>query len=400
MIDSKVLLKALQKQVILLEKDLTPTGLADARLKVEWRAAKNADRTAATFETWLGERVTQVAVAWVLGTVFLRFCEDNGLIEYPFITGPGERADLARDLQAEYFQKHPEQTDRDWIIAGFDAMSVSPVAKGLFDRRHNPMWTISPSHDAAKALLAFWRETGPDGQVVYDLTDPEWNTRFLGDLYQDLSEAARKTYALLQTPEFVEEFILKYTLDPAIEEFGLTPAPPPGHEDLPHRLRVIDPACGSGHFLLGAFRKLLAAWEAEKPGADKWELIREALASVHGVDKNPFAVAIARFRLMLAAMRAGGVKRLSDQVDFPLNIAVGDSLLHGKGAPGRQVEFDFGGETSTHSYRTEDVEDFIKSVHILEVGTYHVVVGNPPYITAKDKAENETLPQGLRELLG
>ena len=143
MIDSKVLLKALQKQVILLEKDLTPTGLADARLKVEWRAAKSADRTAATFETWLGERVTQVAVAWVLGTVFLRFCEDNGLIEYPFITGPGERADLARDLQAEYFQKHPEQTDRDWIIAGFDAMSVSPVAKGLFDRRHNPMWTIT-----------------------------------------------------------------------------------------------------------------------------------------------------------------------------------------------------------------------------------------------------------------
>ena len=142
--------------------------------------------------------------------------------------------------------------------------------------------------------------------MLYDLTDPEWNTRFLGDLYQDLSEAARKTYALLQTPEFVEEFILKYTLDPAIEEFGLTPAPPPGHEDLPHRLRVIDPACGSGHFLLGAFRKLLSAWETEKPGADKWELIREALSSVHGVDKNPFAVAIARFRLMLAAMRAGG----------------------------------------------------------------------------------------------
>ena len=390
MIDSKVLLKALQKQVTLLEKDLTPTGLADARLKVEWRAAKNADRTAATFETWLGERVTQVAVAWVLGTVFLRFCEDNGLIEYPFITGPGERADLARDLQGEYFQKHPEQTDRDWIIAGFDAMSVSPVAKALFDRRHNPMWTISPSHDAAKALLAFWRETGPDGQVVYDLTDSEWSTRFLGDLYQDLSEAARKQYALLQTPEFVEEFILKYTLDPAIEEFGLTPAPPPGHEDLPHRLRVIDPACGSGHFLLGAFRKLLAAWEAEKPNADKWELIREALSSVHGVDKNPFAVAIARFRLMLAAMKAGDVKRLSSQVDFPLDIAVGDSLLHGKGAPGRQVEFDFSGETSTHSYRTEDVEDFIKSINILEVGTYHVVVGNPPYITPKDEKERET----------
>ena len=307
-----------------------------------------------------------------------------------FIKALGERADLARDLQGEYFQKHPEQTDRDWIIAGCDDMSVSPVAKGLFDRRHNPMWTIQPSHDAAKALMAFWRETGPDGQVVHDLTDPEWNTRFLGDLYQDLSEAARKQYALLQTPEFVEEFILKYTLDPAIEEFGLTPAPPSGHEDLPHRLRMIDPACGSGHFLLGAFRKLLATWEAEKPGADKRELIREALPSVHGVDKNPFAVAIARFRLMLAAMRAGEVERLSEQVDFPLNIAVGDSLLHGKNAPGRQLALAFDGvEEHAHTYRTEDVDDYIKSVHILEPDSYHVVVANPPYITPQDKAENE-----------
>ena len=101
---------------------------------------------------------------------------------------------------------------------------------------------------------------------------------------------------------------------------------------------------------------------------------------------------------MLAAMQAGDVKRLSDQVDFPLNIAVGDSLLHGKGAPGKQVEFDFGGETSTHSYRTEDVEDFIKSVHILEVGTYHAVVANPPYITVKDKAENESYRKAVREL--
>ncbi|HUN35835.1 MAG TPA: SAM-dependent methyltransferase, partial [Trebonia sp.] len=217
------ILKALRKQVAALEADLTPTGLADSRLKIEWRAAKSADRTAATFETWLKERATQVAVAWVLGTVFVRFCEDNGLIEYPFIAGPGSRLQLAQDLQQDFFAKSPELTDRDWLIAAFDSLSVSPVAAALFDRRHNPMWTISPSHDAAKGLLAFWRQTGPDGEVVYDFTDETWNTRFLGDLYQDLSEAARKTYALLQTPEFVEEFILKYTLDPAIEEFGLTP---------------------------------------------------------------------------------------------------------------------------------------------------------------------------------
>lgn len=383
-------LKALQKQVTLLEADLTPTGLADPRLQLEWKAARNAERTAATFETWLADRVTQVAVAWVLGTVFVRFCEDNGLIEYPFITGPGERAALARDLQGEFYRRHPEKDDRGWLEAAFAALSVSPVAAGLFDRRHNPMWSILPSPFAVKALLDFWRQTGADGEVLYDLTDESWNTRFLGDLYQDLSEAARKAYALLQTPEFVEEFILDYTLDPALEEFGLEPAPPAGHEDLPPGLRVIDPACGSGHFLLGAFKRLLAAWEKAAPASDKYELTAKALASVHGVDKNPFAAAIARFRLLLAAMRAAGIERLSECVDFPIYIAVGDSLLHGKGSPGRQGEL-FGEETGAWKYRTEDVEDYIKSCRILEYGTYHVVVANPPYITVKDKAENESI---------
>jgi len=383
-------LKALQKQVALLEADLKPTGLASDRLRIEWQAARNADRTAATFETWLGERVTQVAVAWVLATVFVRFCEDNGLIEYPFIAGPGDRLQLAQDLQGKHYENHPESDDLGWLKAAIEALSVSPVVKGLFDRRHNPMWTISPSPQSIKALLAFWREPGENGQVRWDLTDESWDTRFLGDLYQDLSEAARKTYALLQTPVFVEEFILDYTLKPAIEEFGLEPAPPVGHEDLPPGLRLIDPACGSGHFLLGAFKRLLGAWETQSPAADRYELVAKALSSVHGVDKNPFAAAIARFRLLLAAMRAAGIDRLSERVDFPINIAVGDSLLHGKGAPGRQGEL-FGGDTGAWAYRTEDVEDYIKSCHILEYGSYHVAVANPPYITVKDESENETI---------
>jgi hypothetical protein len=393
-------LKALQQQVRKLEADLTPTGLADPKLKAEWQDARAAERTASAFEAWLAERVTQVAVGWVLSTVFVRFCEDNGLIEYPFIAGPGERTALARDLQQAFYERHPERGDRDWLKASFDALSVSPVAKALFDE-HNPMWSIPPSPDQAKALLDFWRQTGEDGELRYDLTDPEWDTRFLGDLYQDLSESARKTYALLQTPEFVEEFILNYTLDPAIEEFGLESEPPYGHAELPHRLRVIDPACGSGHFLLGAFRRLLTAWQTQSPTTDNWVLIANALSSVHGVDKNPFAVAIARFRLMLAAMRAGNVTRLSANVNFPINIAVGDSLLHGKGAPGIQGEFDFeGGEKHIHTYRTEDVDDYIKSAHILEVGTYHVVVANPPYIPANDAQENQNYRKAYKSCSG
>jgi hypothetical protein len=367
-IDPKQLLADLQKQVKALEADLKTNEDDLAKLRIEWEH----------------DRVTQVAVAWVLATVFARFCEDNGLIGDAFIAGPGERTAQARERQAAYFQVEANQhkTDRAWLDAAFDEMRKSPVARGLF-AEHNPMWSITPSQYATKALIDFWRKVDADGGVVHDFTDPQWNTRFLGDLYQDLSEAARKTYALLQTPEFVEEFILKYTLDPAIEEFGLEPAPPYGHDELPRLLRVIDPACGSGHFLLGAFQRILKAWEDDRPGADRRELAANALRSVHGVDKNPFAVAIARFRLLIAAMKVADVTRLDERVEFPrLNIAVGDSLLHGRGAPG-QGRLDF-------NYTTEDVDDFFASpVEILSSGTYHVVVGNPPYITVKDKYENQ-----------
>ena len=60
--------------------------------------------------------------------------------------------------------------------------------------------------DGAAGVL---RARAPEsGELVHDFTDPDWTTRFLGDLYQDLSDDARKRYALLQTPEFVEDWIL------------------------------------------------------------------------------------------------------------------------------------------------------------------------------------------------
>jgi hypothetical protein len=394
MIDHAALLADLKGQVRVLEDDLrarsadVPEFAAD--LNGEWQRAHDAERIAAGYEQWLDGEITQAAVSWILGTVFLRFCEDNELIELPYLAGPGERLAIAAERQQAFFEQNPAQTDRDWVIAGFEALAdASSVAAGLFDRAHNPMWRITPSHDAAKAILAFWRTRGEDenSPVVHDFCDPDWNTRFLGDLYQDLSEYAKKTYALLQTPEFVEEFILDLTLTPALDEFGLEPDPPRARPDLPRRLRVIDPTCGSGHFLLGAFARLLAKWEEQPAITDPWVLIRNVLDGLHGADKNSFAVSIARFRLLIAAMKAGNVKHLTDAPAFPINIAVADSLLHGRGSAGQQEEL-FGAD-EMHTFATEDVEDYINSVDILGTNSYHVVVGNPPYITVKDKKENE-----------
>lgn len=406
------LLKDLQNQVALLEDDLRRRSETEAEvataLRVEYDRALESERTAAMYETWRDERVVQIAAAWVLACVFVRFSEDNGLIPDAWLSGPGDRLAEAQDRHDDFFRRSPELNDRDWLIASFNALAdAHPTAAGLFDRRHNPLWEVTPSYEAATRLLTFWRERGADGEIghdfardfTYDFTDPDLDTRFLGDLYQDLSEYARKTYALLQTPVFVEEFILDLTLDPAIEEFGLDPVwkhrPAGWHGEETsdgevRGLRCIDPACGSGHFLLGMFRRVLAKWRETEPGTENWVLIRRSLESVHGVDKNPFAASIARFRLLVAALNECGVRELQGAPEMPIRVAVGDSLLHGRGAEGVMDTLDtFMGERESFYYRTEDAAEYAHEVDLLGRGSYHVVVANPPYITVKDKQENQ-----------
>ncbi|MGV9878042.1 BREX-2 system adenine-specific DNA-methyltransferase PglX [Streptomyces sp. NPDC003006] len=397
MIDRKGLLNDLKQQVKLVEADLgrqVEVVAEGEKLRAEYERARKLGRTAATWNAWLDDRVTQVAVAWVLGTVFVRFCEDNGLIPEPYLTSPEpDRRDLALARFEEYVAESEDPTYRGWLERAFEELGAGQAGRLLFDRRHNPLFQVPLSHDGARELVDFWRVRDEGGLLVHDFTDVleedgdgtrGWDTRFLGDLYQDLSEAARKTYALLQTPEFVEEFILDRTMNPAVREFGY------------EGLKMIDPTCGSGHFVLGAFRRLVRLWADGRPGKDVHERVREALDSVHGVDLNPFAVAIARFRLLVAAMAAGGVRTLAEaaKYEWPIHLAVGDSLIkhrHKQGNLFDGLEEEGADELADFKYETEDVHEH---PGILEPGRYHVVVGNPPYITVKDKNLNE-LYRGL-----
>ncbi|MFG2682947.1 BREX-2 system adenine-specific DNA-methyltransferase PglX [Streptomyces sp. NPDC048392] len=399
----ETLLKDLQKQVALLEADLRERAAGEefaSSLVAEYERADDEGRIGVGYETWLEDRLVQIAAAWVLACVFVRFSEDNGLIPDAWLSGPGERLSEAQDRHDDYFRAHPEHNDRDWLFEAFKALRDShPTAAGLFDERFNPLWEVTPSYGAATRLLSFWRERDAEGQVRHDFTDPDLNTRFLGDLYQDLSEHARKTYALLQTPVFVEEFILDLTLEPAVEEFGLDPLwkhRPDGwrgeidDDGQVRGLRCIDPACGSGHFLLGLFERIFNKWRELEPGTDRWVLVRRALESVHGADKNPFAASIARFRLLVAALKEGGVRELRRAPAMPIRVAVGDSLLHGREA-GQEADptFDDAARAEVFTYRTEDVKEYVREVDLLGRGSYHVVVANPPYITVKDKRENQ-----------
>ncbi|MBT2386644.1 BREX-2 system adenine-specific DNA-methyltransferase PglX [Streptomyces sp. ISL-11] len=391
MIDRKALLNDLKRQVKAVESDLAQqvkaVGEVRDRLRAEYDHARKLGRTAATWNSWLDDRITQVAVAWVLGTVFVRFCEDNRLIPEPYLTAPeDDRRELGLARYQEYVATDQDPTFRGWIERAFEELAAGQAGQLLFDQRHNPLYQVPLSHDGARDLIEFWRQRNEAGSLVHDFTDllnedgtEGWDTRFLGDLYQDLSEAARKTYALLQTPEFVEEFILDRTMDPAVREFGY------------EGLKMIDPTCGSGHFVLGAFRRLVRLWADGQPGRDVHERVRDALDSVHGVDLNPFAVAIARFRLLVAAMAASGLRTVAEasKYEWPIHLAVGDSLIKRRGRQGNlfdESDEEGADELAEFKYETEDVQEH---PDILREGRYHVVVGNPPYITVKDKKLNE-----------
>src|SRR5690606_21696642 len=162
-IDREQLLKDLQRQVKDLEADLREQVEAlpevRERLRAEYDQAFRLGRTAATWTVWRDERVTQAAVAWVLGTGFGRYCEDNGLIgDRVYLAGPyPARMALAEESHEESFREHPADTDRDWLLAAFTEIAGSQAGRALFDQEHNPLYQLPVSHDAAKALIAFWR---------------------------------------------------------------------------------------------------------------------------------------------------------------------------------------------------------------------------------------------------
>ena len=396
MIDRTALLNDLKRLVTRVEADLLARS-EDSQvpeivevLRGEYDRARAAKRTADTYGAWREDRITQAAVAWVLSCVFVRFLEDNDLISPPRVAGPGERLRLARDAHQHYFLSHPRDTDREYFLSIFDELAASPGTSGIFGP-HNALREIPNwfSGDTAREVIQFFQKIDANtGLLVHDFSDPAWDTRFLGDLYQDLSAFARSRYALLQTPHFIEQFLLDRTLEPAIDEFGLSDS-----------FKMIDPACGSGHLVLGSFERLLDRWQRAEPATPVRELVRRTLASVHGVDINPFAVAIARFRLLLVAMRACGIKRLADAPDFRLNIECGDSLLHvpliggqtelfdkhdeGEEQPkrGRAKKAAPSDDECEHAYASENLAA-LKA--ILRHGQYHAVMANPPYITPKD----------------
>jgi N-6 DNA Methylase len=371
-LDGALLLARTQGLLAELEADLLSRarGSVPVReaLRIRHEAERAARRTADPLEVWERHFVTQVAASWVLSCIFVRTLEDRGLLGHNRIAGPG-----AADSQQLFFELAPSLTEREYLLTVFRELARLPAARELFDARHNPVWLLGPSAELAKKLIALFRAPNADAP---GLRFGQADTRFLGDLYQDLSPEVRERFALLQTPHFVETYILDRTLERAIARFGLD------------ETTLIDPTCGSGHFLLGAFERLVDHRLRKEPGLDVREAARRALDAVYGADINPYAVAIARFRLTLAFLEKGGYTRLADAPALPLHLVVADSLLHNPQhtqaklgeLPGQSMK-----KWSGEEFALEDEDAARDVLH----RRFAAVVGNPPYITVKDAVLRE-----------
>lgn len=371
-LDGALLLSKAQGLLGELEADLLARarGAAPVReaLRLRHEAERAARRTADPLEVWERHFVTQVAASWLLSCVFVRTLEDRGLLGHNRIAGPG-----ATDSQRLFFELAPSLTEREYLLTVFRELSRLPAAGDLFDARHNPVWMLGPSAELAKKLLALFR--GPNADAP-GLRFGQSDTRFLGDLYQDLSADVRERFALLQTPHFVEKYILDRTLEPAITRFGLD------------ETTLIDPTCGSGHFLLGAFERLVDHRLRSEPGLDLREAARRAIDAVYGADINPYAVAIARFRLTLAFLEKAGYARLADAPALPLHLVVADSLLHNSQHAQAKLGEVTGQSMSAWGGAQFALEDEAAARDVL-CRRFAAVVGNPPFIAVSDPVLRE-----------
>ena len=279
------------------------------------------------------KRLRPCAVSWVYYSVLVAWAADHELIP-PWWS---KRAVQETEQMGWSPRQHLEQA--------YTHLTWHPATACLGDARYSHLGDGNPSDEVCAALIRWWHDEAPSLSWPDPETGPTSISGWLaGDLLQALSDERRKGHALAQTPWWVADLIIDRTLVPAAEEFR--------HEPV---LRTVDPAAGTGHFLV---RKVSYLWELYTTGSltprqgkggprvDDYpvlgpvEAARRILAGVHGMEKDPLTTAVARLRMVVYLAHllheAGALPKLRlhtiPRMVRPV-VGVGDSLLWGVASP-------------------------------------------------------------------
>jgi adenine-specific DNA-methyltransferase len=200
------------------------------------------------------------------------------------------------------------------------------------------------------------------GQLYQTLRDftLAWKGRGEKKLILSSGRSKRRQEGLFFTPEWMAKRLAKMALEPWLKE---RPWEQPGSG-----FRILDPACGSGRLLLACLNLM---------GSVTQSIIANTL---HGVDRDPIAVAIAQSELWFAAD-----PRQDCALFLPNKILVGDAIagpLRGRGGPRDAVRFD-------KAFPSE----------VLKGGNgFSVIVGNPPFEVYKDRQRASELSRYAKHL--
>ena len=318
------------------------------------------------FDVWTDLLARRAAVLWVLKSVYVRVLEDRGLLS------PGRILDVeAQQLFERLAPNLGETAFLGWVYR--DLASSKGGLPELFSPQ--PAKIALPSDELSRELLSFWRHRDPDSGAHWSFAEEKFEGELMGDLYQDLDPVVKDRFALCQTPDFVRAFILDRTLTPAIETFGA------------EEVRLLDPACGSGHFLIDGLKRLVAATAEKHPDWEKKKLVTHCLERVVGIDLNDYACALARARLVMTAAELAGVGTLAEASLFHPHVYWADGLEQVEREEQKKALqtdlFEQVEEPLRATLTRSDVRAALKNVFST---LFHAVVANPPYIVEGDEA--------------
>lgn len=349
------------------------------------RLARDLAKNNPSLDIWQLNESTQLTLDRL---VFIRVCEDRGLEAEEHL-----RALLDADDPYPRFL-----TALQPLRANYNG--------GLLDPDLADTLTVTPKvfKDIVRALYTPWSPYRFDAIGV----------EILGSIYEralgsivtlrsdrsvkvELKPEVRKAGGVYYTPQWVVDEIVRSTIDPLI------------HRKRPAQLRnfrVLDPACGSGSFLLGAYERLIRHFEeyytnnpsverrqhfTDEQGVErltaaaKGQLLRN---SIFGVDVDPAAVEVTTMSLYLKSLEGGSPEMLRGQMQLTgailpslvANIRCGNSLVSTDFYQQQQLgQLDAFEEHRLRPFKWDDDEEGFGKV--LDDGGFDVVIGNPPYFS-------------------
>jgi type I restriction-modification system DNA methylase subunit len=193
---------------------------------------------------------------------------------------------------------------------------------------------------------------------------------------QEVTRKHRKEQGIYYTPTFVTNYIVKETVGHFLKDHT--------HNEILN-MKILDPACGSGSFLIRAFDELLNyhAVVRSKPVVelDQHERLQVLLSNIFGVDLDKQAVEIARLNLLLRSLTERGELEMLEN-----NIQRGNSIISGTE---KELKNYFGKNwKDKEPFNWED-----KFPNIMANGGFDVVIGNPPWVSLSGKHKSLDLSQ-------